>query len=95
MATINFTNVDFTKDAYPRNLARIALEIKATWKNVSIYAEPYLNAMLHIHSSDKGAPYYADDAQSVVAYFLANAQGYRGEAARRIKKELKEQYGIK
>jgi hypothetical protein len=33
--------------------------------------------------------YYYDDAQSVVLYFLANAGTWKGEAARRIKAELK------
>jgi hypothetical protein len=33
--------------------------------------------------------YYYDDARSVVLYFLANAGTWKGEAARRIKAELK------
>ena len=44
--------------------------------------------MLDIDSTDKNAPYYYDSAESVVLYFLANAQGFRGEDARRIKAEL-------
>jgi hypothetical protein len=34
--------------------------------------------------------YYFDDAKSVVLYFLANAGTWRGDTAKRIKKELKE-----
>ena len=35
-------------------------------------------------------PYYADSARSIIAYFLANAGTWKGETARRIKKELKD-----
>jgi hypothetical protein len=31
-----------------------------------------------------------DDAKSIVSYFLCNATTWRGEDARRIKKELKD-----
>lgn len=34
--------------------------------------------------------YYLDTAESVVIYFLANAQTWRGETARLIKAELRE-----
>ena len=34
--------------------------------------------------------YFLDSAESIVLYFLSNAQTWRGEVARRIKKELKE-----
>lgn len=33
--------------------------------------------------------YMFDSAKSIVLYFLANAQSWRGEVARRIKAELK------
>jgi hypothetical protein len=32
--------------------------------------------------------YWADSASSIVAYFLANARGWRGNTARRVKLEL-------
>jgi hypothetical protein len=34
--------------------------------------------------------YYLDSGRSVVLYFLSNAASWRGDDARRIKKELKE-----
>jgi hypothetical protein len=34
--------------------------------------------------------YYLDSAREVVLYFLANANTWRGETARRIKAELKD-----
>lgn len=95
MATININPESFNNDQYPRNLARIACEIMALWKKPSMDAQPYLNAMLHIHSTSPDAEYYAEDAQTIVMYFLANAQGFRGADARRIKQELKQQYNIK
>lgn len=72
-----------------RTFAEIAKEIYSTWTKISPYARPYLEAMSEIHSSDKHASYYYDDAKSVVLYFLSNASTWRGEDARRIKAELK------
>jgi len=75
-----------------RALRTIALEIYQTWPKVSPYAKPYLEAMTELDSIDQ--QYYFDTADSVVRYFLANAGGWRGEDARRIKAELKEMAGI-
>ena len=72
-----------------RTFAEIAREIKQTWKKVYFGAEPYLQAMLTINSDDKRAPYLFETAEDIVIYFLANAQTWRGEDARRIKAELK------
>ena len=72
-----------------RTFAEIAREIKQTWKNVYFGAKPYLQAMATIDSSDKNAPYMLETAEDIVIYFLANAQTWRGEDARRIKAELK------
>lgn len=76
-----------------RTFAEIAREIKSLWKKsrpVYIeYAKPYLDAMLEIDSTSKDAPYYYEDARTVVLYFLANVDYWRGEDARRIKAELK------
>ena len=71
-----------------RPIREIAQEIKTDWKKVSPYAKPYLDAMLTLDSIDDS--YYLDDAKSIILYFLANAASWRGEVARRIKKELKE-----
>jgi len=69
----------------------IADEIETNWsmigKGVSPYARPYLDAMLQLNSINDN--YYYDTADSVVRYFLANATGWRGETAKRIKAELK------
>lgn len=71
----------------PRLIKDIAFEIQREWKNVSPYAQPYLDAMKSLNSIDDY--YYLDSAREIVLYFLANAQGFRGEAARRLKQELK------
>lgn len=78
-----------------RNLSDIAKDIRSNWKNISYWAEPYLQAMEQIHSPEPNAPYIFEDAETVVMYFLANAQCWRGETARTIKKELKKQYNLK
>ena len=70
----------------PRPIKTIAKEIKEKWTNISPYAKPYLDAMLQIENiEDK---YYLDDAKSIVLYFLSAAGTFRGEDARRLKKEL-------
>ena len=70
----------------PRALSVIARDIRRDWTRVYYGAVPYLNAMSRICSIDDD--YYTDSARSVVAYFLSNATTWRGETARRIKKEL-------
>lgn len=71
-----------------RALCEIAREIRKDWGKVSPYAKPYLDAMMSLDSIDDN--YYFDSAKSVVLYFLCNAGTWRGETAKRIKKELKE-----
>ena len=70
-----------------RNLSEIAAEIRKDWKPVNFAARPYLEAMAELNSMKDS--YYADSAKSVVLYFLSNASTWRGETAKRIKKELK------
>lgn len=78
-----------------RNLSEIAKDIRSNWKNVYFGAEPYLQAMEQVHSPEPDAPYGFEDAETQVMYFLDNAQYWRGETAKTIKKELKNQYNLK
>ena len=71
----------------PRPIYEIAADIKTNWKNVNYAAKPYLDAMFSITTIDE--MYFNDTAKSIVLYFLSNAASFRGEDARRIKKELK------
>lgn len=65
----------------------IALDIAFNWKNISPHARPYLDAMHDMNKIDE--PYlYERDCKGTLLYFLSNAQGWRGEDARRVKKEL-------
>lgn len=69
-----------------RSLSVIASDIHQHWPKVYFGAVPYLQAMSVLHSvSDT---YGADDARSIMLYFLSNATTWRGEHARRIKAEL-------
>lgn len=70
-----------------RPLHVIAREISTDWKKPYFGAVPYLDAMRQLNSIH-GA-FYEDSAKSVVAYFLANANTWRGDTARRVKAELK------
>ena len=71
-----------------RNIHEIASEILQDWKKPYFGAIPYIEAMLQLNTIHDD--YYLDTAESVVIYFLANAQTWRGETARRIKAELRE-----
>lgn len=72
-----------------RTFQQIARDIKSTWLNVYFGAVPYLDAMLKLDTSDPNEPYLYDSAGDIARYFLANAQTFRGEDARRLKTELK------
>ena len=70
-----------------RELFEIAQEIKDDWgAKVNYGAKPYLNAMSNLRTIDD--MYGMDTAKSVVAYFLSNARTWKGDVARRVKKEL-------
>lgn len=70
-----------------RPLFEIAREIRKDWKNVNYCAAPYLSAMSYLNSVEDN--YFMESGKSIVCYFLANAGGWRGETAKRIKAELK------
>lgn len=69
-----------------RSLSTISKEIRADWKKVYFGAVPYLDAMGSLNSINDS--YYDDSARTIVMYFLSNASTWRGEVARKIKKEL-------
>ena len=82
--------LQFQSAQHVRPLNYIAEEIYRDWskqgKGVNYAAKPYLEAMQQLDSI-KGR-FYEDSAESVVAYFLGNASSWRGEVAKRVKKEL-------
>jgi len=76
-----------------RSLSTIAREIRADWTNMYFGAVPYVQAMGTLDSINSNYGY--DSAQSIVLYFLANAQTWKGLKAREIKEELKKMAGVK
>lgn len=71
-----------------RSLSVIAADVRKAWgAKVHYAAKPYLNAMSELDSINDR--YYEDSARSVVAYFLANAHHFKGDAAKALKAELK------
>ena len=68
-------------------ISQIADVIRRNWTKPSPYALPDLRAMFSL--SDMQSKYGADDAESIILYFLSNAAGYRGEVAKAVKAELK------
>tara|TARA_R110000824_G_scaffold224439_3_gene412101 strand:+ start:489 stop:728 length:240 start_codon:yes stop_codon:yes gene_type:complete len=70
-----------------RPIYEIAEEIRKDWRPVWYGAVPYLDAMRSLDNVRE--KFGADSGESIVLYFLSNAQTWRGETARRVKKELK------
>lgn len=78
-----------------RKIWEIAQEIESDWKNVWFGARPYLDAMHGMDVLEDGYIFPGRNAGvSVVSGFLGNAQTWRGETARRVKKELKGMVGL-
>jgi hypothetical protein len=75
------------------NLAHIATIIKRNWKKPYFAALPYLNAMSQLDTINDR--YYAEDAHSIILYFISNAGTWRGPIAKAVKAELKKRAGIK
>lgn len=69
-----------------RAIRTIASEIQKDWKVVNYAAVPYLGAMGSLDNMQD--MYGADRADMIVRYFLGNATSWRGDTARRVKKEL-------
>lgn len=81
------TKTKKTASKQVRPLYEIAAEIRKDWGAKMYFgAKPYVGAMLTLNSIDD--KYMCDDARTIVNYFLANACSWRGEVARRVKKEL-------
>lgn len=70
-----------------RDIHVIAHEIASDWEKPNYAAVPYLDAMFSLSSINDS--FGCDTARGVVAYFLCNAGSWRGDTAKRIKKELK------
>ena len=71
-----------------RLLGIIARDIRVNWPKISPMAKPYLEAMATLDTIDD--KYLFESGRSIVSYFLANAGGWRGDEAKRIKAELRE-----
>ena len=71
-----------------RSLFLIAREIARDWKKPYFGAVPYIQAMMTMDSPNDNYGY--DPGHEIVLYFLANANTWRGEVARRVKAELKD-----
>lgn len=82
-----------TSDQEPRSLRAIAGEIERTWVRKDGTSSMYFGAVPYVHAMrglDKITDRYGcDSADDIVRYFLANANTYRGETARRVKAELR------
>lgn len=71
-----------------RPIYEIAQDIRKDWKKVNYAAKPYLEVMDGLDSITD--TYICESADTIVRYFLCNANSWKGEVARKIKIELKE-----
>lgn len=69
-----------------RPIYKIAEEIRKDWQKPYFGAIPYINAMKSMNNISDTFGY--DTGKSIVSYFLSNASTWRGEVAKRVKKEL-------
>jgi hypothetical protein len=76
-----------------RTLHAIASEIDKEWANPYFGAVPYLAALRRMTTMRHG--FGADDAKDIVLHLLGNMKTFTGDAARRIKLELKAMAGVK
>ena len=85
-------------DVYNLNIPEYTLkgvskQIRADWVNINPYADFYLQRLERCDTLDSIVD--AGDGAYWVSYFLANANGWRGEKARTIKnylRKIKEYY---
>lgn len=71
----------------PRPLYEIARDVRHDWLPYPPnHVRPYLEAMANLEVVTD--MYYHDSGRDIIIRFLANAGTWRGEVARRIKKEL-------
>lgn len=78
---------DFDKWLMGRDLRDIATIISREWKKPYFGAVPYLQAMDHLR--DIKDNYFLDSGESIVSYFLCNANTWKGPIAKAVKNELK------
>ena len=70
-----------------RPLYTIANEIRTDWgPKVNFAAKPYLDAMGTLTNVSDN--YGMESGRMIVAYFLSNARSWKGDTARKVKKEL-------
>ena len=71
-----------------RPMHEIIKDIRKDWGSKMYFgAVPYFKAMECLNSVKDN--YGCDSGKSIVLYFLANAQTWKGETAKRVKVELK------
>lgn len=68
-------------------MSEIARDITRVWQKPYFGAVPYLQAMRQLTTCRD--LYGCDSGSSIVNYFLANANTFRGDSARTLKAELR------
>jgi hypothetical protein len=74
-------------DLTNKTISELAQIVYSDWAKVNYGAVPYLEAMCSLTSVSDN--YGLDSGESVITYFLCNAQTWKGDTARSIKAELK------
>lgn len=68
------------------DLGQLGRIVHRTWKRPYFGAVPYLQALCELESIDH--EYGCDPGRQIVAYFLSNAQTWKGPDAKLVKAEL-------
>lgn len=89
MVTIPDTDREVDLEVQPlRSIANLAwYDWNKSKSGIYFGAKPYLSAMMALDSVDD--MYGADSGDTIVRYFLSNANNWRGPVARLVKAELR------
>lgn len=71
-----------------RPLYEIMADVLEDWRSINPYALEYARALAELNEPNDY--YLTERGRDIIPYFLANANGWRGERARAIKAELKQ-----
>lgn len=86
MAQVDIAMQDLANELKKLSLSDLAVRVRRDWAKPYFGAVPYLQAMGTLDSIKDN--YYSDSGDSIVRYFLANANTWRGPVAKAVKAEL-------
>lgn len=77
------------EDLSDASLQDLVRAVRDDWKNVSVHAEPYLQAIENSGAQQPSDPVIHETADAQIARFLGHATGWTGPRAREVKAEMR------